>query len=268
MVIIVAAAFFMCWTPFYLVNIISQNQEYSFLRRSNFLFTMLSTHLVGFLNSCVNPFIYCFLSEKFRNSFRNIIMNTICRCTMTLSMGKPSCCHKLSQAHAQVCTACAISLMHLPSVKINRMSWRTSAQYKSGSGLPNGPGEEGQQNTDNGIVQASGNKGSEYYGPQQSPKLYLRSSLSAGGNVELIFESSEEMKDQKKMVLPSSCSLGMESCANSSIVNAMKSTYAQSLDSSFEKLTAEEHSVWSCALSRSSSMCIVNIASTYLLLIG
>ncbi|ELU06228.1 hypothetical protein CAPTEDRAFT_23754, partial [Capitella teleta] len=77
MIIIVAGAFLVSWTPFYLVNIISQNQSDSFLRRSNFLLTMLSTHLFGFLNSCANPFIYCFLSEKFRTSFRNILLNFV-----------------------------------------------------------------------------------------------------------------------------------------------------------------------------------------------
>ncbi|KAJ8308486.1 hypothetical protein KUTeg_013360 [Tegillarca granosa] len=78
MVIVVAAAFIMSWSPFYIVSIVSQLQTKSFLRESNFIFTMLMTHLSGFINSCVNPFIYTVMSEKFRKSFRRTLNIVFC----------------------------------------------------------------------------------------------------------------------------------------------------------------------------------------------
>jgi hypothetical protein len=78
MVIVVAVAFIVAWSPFYFVNIISQLQETSFLLNGQFIFTMLMTHLVGFINSCVNPFIYTAMSEKFRKSFRRTLGKVFC----------------------------------------------------------------------------------------------------------------------------------------------------------------------------------------------
>lgn len=73
MVVVIAITFIISWSPQYLVSIISQLQESSFLRESNFLFTMLVTHFCGFLNSCLNPIIYTAMSQKFRRSFKDII---------------------------------------------------------------------------------------------------------------------------------------------------------------------------------------------------
>ena len=78
MIITVAIAFIICWTPFYLVIIISQVQKVSFLYKSNFLFTMLATHLSGFLNSAINPFIYHFMNKKFRQSFSKMARSLFC----------------------------------------------------------------------------------------------------------------------------------------------------------------------------------------------
>lgn len=75
MVIVVALAFILAWSPQYIVSIISQLQTESFLREGNFFFTMLMTHLFGFTNSCINPFIYTLMSVKFRNCFKAVFAN-------------------------------------------------------------------------------------------------------------------------------------------------------------------------------------------------
>ena len=77
MMIVVAAGFVIAWTPFYVITFISQVQRRSFLRESNYLFTMLLIHWFGFLNSCVNPVIYNFMNDKFHRSFRQLL--SICR---------------------------------------------------------------------------------------------------------------------------------------------------------------------------------------------
>lgn len=76
MVVVIAMAFFLSWTPFYVVNTIGLLTP--FMRQSNFLFTLLNTHLLGFLNSLANPFIYSIMSGRFRKSFRNIIVTLCC----------------------------------------------------------------------------------------------------------------------------------------------------------------------------------------------
>ncbi|XP_076442926.1 uncharacterized protein LOC143281576 [Babylonia areolata] len=83
MVIVVAVAFIVSWSPFYLSTLTSQIQSIvtdgdHFLRERNFLFTMLMIHLCGFLNSCINPFIYTGMSKKFRRSFKMILGGCIC----------------------------------------------------------------------------------------------------------------------------------------------------------------------------------------------
>ena len=81
MIIVVAIAFVVAWSPFYLTTFISQVQTNSFLRRSNYVFVMLAVHLVGFINSCINPVIYNFMSDKFRKSFTQIVLSLCCLCT-------------------------------------------------------------------------------------------------------------------------------------------------------------------------------------------
>ena len=80
MIMAVALSFIVCWTPFYVINIISQLQRTSFLNDSNFLFTMLVTRLLGVVSSALNPLVYYCMSHKFRRSFRAIISDLLC-CT-------------------------------------------------------------------------------------------------------------------------------------------------------------------------------------------
>ncbi|KAK6182384.1 hypothetical protein SNE40_010088 [Patella caerulea] len=84
MVIVIAIAFIVAWSPQYIVSIVSQLQSLhggiNFLQKGQFLFTMLMTHLCGFLNSCINPFIYTIMSRKFRKSFRYIFTRVFFCC--------------------------------------------------------------------------------------------------------------------------------------------------------------------------------------------
>ena len=81
MVIVIAITFIVSWSPLYMVTLVSQLQPVSFLRESNFIFTMLITHFFGFVNSCINPIVYTAMSERFRRSFKDIMSNIFCCCT-------------------------------------------------------------------------------------------------------------------------------------------------------------------------------------------
>ena len=78
---LVAMVFLICWTPFYSISLISQLQQSSFLQKSQFLFTMLAAHWTGFLNSCLNPFIYSAMSNKFRRNFKQMLLRCVCCCS-------------------------------------------------------------------------------------------------------------------------------------------------------------------------------------------
>ncbi|XP_069115448.1 QRFP-like peptide receptor [Argopecten irradians] len=104
MVIVIAVAFIVSWSPMYVVNIVSQlqGQGDSFLIHSNFLFTMLIIHLAGFINSCVNPFIYTAMSKKFRKSFSRTLGKIFCKyyCRQRLFLHRNSIIQRRSTAYS------------------------------------------------------------------------------------------------------------------------------------------------------------------------
>jgi len=72
MIVLVAVTFVLSWTPFYAVSTVTQLQTDSFLRHSQFLFTMLATHWAGFCSSAANPLIYAAMNYQFRRSFEQV----------------------------------------------------------------------------------------------------------------------------------------------------------------------------------------------------
>jgi len=66
MVLVVVLAFVVCWSPYFLVTMVSQLQTENFLQKGQYFFTMLVINLLAFTNSCVNPFVYFAMSARFR----------------------------------------------------------------------------------------------------------------------------------------------------------------------------------------------------------
>ncbi|GAB6031700.1 hypothetical protein CHUAL_009452 [Chamberlinius hualienensis] len=79
MILVVVFSFFFCWTPYFLLSIITQIQTENFLQNRQYFFSMLCVNLLAFTNSCVNPFIYGLMSVRFRHGFRSIFF-TLCCC--------------------------------------------------------------------------------------------------------------------------------------------------------------------------------------------
>jgi len=76
MIVLVALTFLTCWTPFYAVTAVAQLQTDSFLHHSQFLFTMLAIHWVGFTSCAANPLIYAAMNYQFRRSFKQVRRRT------------------------------------------------------------------------------------------------------------------------------------------------------------------------------------------------
>ncbi|XP_053572136.1 neuropeptides B/W receptor type 2 [Bombina bombina] len=71
MVFVVLAVCLFCWTPYHLTTIVSLTtdlQETSLVIGISYFITSLS-----YANSCLNPFLYAFLDDSFRKSFRKML---------------------------------------------------------------------------------------------------------------------------------------------------------------------------------------------------
>ncbi|XP_060083039.1 allatostatin-A receptor-like [Ylistrum balloti] len=72
MVVIVVVIFAICWLP---IQIIFVMISFGMIGMdSKFLIgTMIASNCLAYMNSCVNPVLYAFLSENFRRSFRRLL---------------------------------------------------------------------------------------------------------------------------------------------------------------------------------------------------
>lgn len=73
MVLVVVAAFIICWTPIHIFIIVRTMVDIN----HNNLFVMASWHLciaLGYTNSSLNPVLYAFLDENFKRCFRDFCL--------------------------------------------------------------------------------------------------------------------------------------------------------------------------------------------------
>lgn len=71
MVVIIVVVFVLCWSPFYILNIVNYIiilPDKTFIDDVYFIAVILS-----YVNSCANPILYGFLSDNFKQSFRKVL---------------------------------------------------------------------------------------------------------------------------------------------------------------------------------------------------
>lgn len=77
MLILVVVLFVVCWAPILILNVLTafgsvKTLNYSYLKPLRTTF-----HLMSYLNSCVNPLVYGFMSKSFRGSFRDALLGCL-----------------------------------------------------------------------------------------------------------------------------------------------------------------------------------------------
>ena len=71
MVVIIVAVFAVCWLPIQIILLLQQLNVYP--SSAVFIGVQIASNCLAYMNSCVNPFLYAFLSENFRRSFKKFL---------------------------------------------------------------------------------------------------------------------------------------------------------------------------------------------------
>lgn len=77
MLVAVVILFIICWSPILIINVLTafgmiQHLNYGYLKPLR-----TAAHLLSYLNSCINPIIYGFMSKNFRASFKEALTNCL-----------------------------------------------------------------------------------------------------------------------------------------------------------------------------------------------
>ncbi|GFR25890.1 allatostatin-A receptor [Trichonephila clavata] len=71
MVVIVVVIFAVCWCPIQIVLVMKSINSYVMTPMR--LVGQITAHILAYMNSCVNPILYAFLSDNFRKAFHKVI---------------------------------------------------------------------------------------------------------------------------------------------------------------------------------------------------
>jgi 7 transmembrane receptor (rhodopsin family) len=71
MVIIVVVIFAVCWCPIQLVLVLKSLDLFEITPLN--VMIQITSHVLAYMNSCVNPILYAFLSDNFRKAFRKVV---------------------------------------------------------------------------------------------------------------------------------------------------------------------------------------------------
>lgn len=64
-------AFSICWAPIQIILVLKSLRLYETTTVT--VSIQIISHVLAYLNSCLNPFLYAFLSENFRKAFRKVM---------------------------------------------------------------------------------------------------------------------------------------------------------------------------------------------------
>lgn len=73
MLIVVVILFAICWTPILVNNVLVSFKVIDYLHMGKLKAMRMAFHLMSYANSCLNPFVYAFMSKNFREGFKHAI---------------------------------------------------------------------------------------------------------------------------------------------------------------------------------------------------
>ncbi|PNF26894.1 Allatostatin-A receptor [Cryptotermes secundus] len=71
MVVVVVAIFAICWFPIQIILVLKSVDRYEITNAS--VMIQIVSQVMAYMNSCVNPILYAFLSDHFRKAFRKVV---------------------------------------------------------------------------------------------------------------------------------------------------------------------------------------------------
>lgn len=77
MLMVVVVLFAVCWTPILVNNVLIAFEHLDYLSMGYLKPLRMVFHLLSYANSCVNPFVYAFMSKNFRDGFKQSILTCI-----------------------------------------------------------------------------------------------------------------------------------------------------------------------------------------------
>lgn len=72
LVVVVVIVFAVCWCPIQVVLLLKSFDKYELTPL--LLIIQITANVMAYMNSCVNPILYAFLSDNFRKAFRKVIV--------------------------------------------------------------------------------------------------------------------------------------------------------------------------------------------------
>lgn len=85
MVLTIVICYIVCWTPYWCYQVFNYVYQHAFEYRQSELLIIIShlVQIIAYMSSALNPFIYSYMSEAFRTSFRLVLDS--CNCCFATS---------------------------------------------------------------------------------------------------------------------------------------------------------------------------------------
>ncbi|XP_062618022.1 orexin receptor type 2-like, partial [Saccostrea cucullata] len=81
MLIAIVVVFAVCYLPVHVLNLTRYTTAFTEIPANWISIIVLTSHILCYANSVVNPFIYNFMSAKFRKEFQSVLRLSKCKCT-------------------------------------------------------------------------------------------------------------------------------------------------------------------------------------------